>query len=215
MDGEPVHRVSGLAGEALVLAWSGDTDAAVAQATAALELADLSGNPSARVEARYGLGEALGDSDPDRALAMLADAARIATTVDDRLFRAAAETAAVAIRSRHGDPVAALSAFRDVLGLWRRAGNDTLQTAALRNLVVLLVRVGEDETAVLVDAALPAADVYPAEAARLDRARAAAAERLGADRVAALRRRGALLSPVQVTDEASRSIDTALSRMAG
>jgi hypothetical protein len=143
---------------------------------------------------------------------LLAEAASIAASTDDRLFRAAAETAAVAIRSRHGDPVVALASFREVLALWRRAGNDTLQTAALRNLVVLLVRVGEDETAVLVDAALPPAGVYPAEAERLERARGAASERLGPARVGELRRLGAHLTPGQVTEAAARAIEEALSR---
>ena len=53
------------------------------------------------------------------------EAAEMAAAVDDRLFRGAAETAAAAIGSRHGDPVPALADFRDVLALWRRAGNDT------------------------------------------------------------------------------------------
>ncbi|MEU8240478.1 winged helix-turn-helix domain-containing protein [Actinoplanes missouriensis] len=213
MGGEPLARVSGMTGEALVLAWSGRGAAAVAVASAAVELADGTGNPGARAEARYGLGEALGDLDPEAALLLLAEAETLAGTVDDRLFQAASGSAAVAIRSRHGDPAVALAAFRDVLRLWRRAGNDTLRAAALRNLVVLLARVGEDETAVLLDAALPQAAVYPAEAARLDRARAAAAERLGAGRVAEVARRGALLGAARVTEEAARAIDAALARV--
>jgi hypothetical protein len=215
MDGEPVARVSGLVGEALVRAWSGQVTEAVELASTAMDLADAVGNPSARAEARYGLGEALSDTDPQRALLLLDEAAELAASVDDRLFQAAAGSAAVAVRSRHGDPAPALAAFREVLDLWRRAGNDTLRAAALRNLIVLLVRVGSDETAVLIDAALPPAEVYPAEAARLDRARAAAAERLGAERVAALRRRGALLGAAQVVDEAVRAIDAALARGRG
>ncbi|MEU4427353.1 hypothetical protein AB0F81_42580 [Actinoplanes sp. NPDC024001] len=212
MGGEPVARVSGLVGEALVRVWSGQAAEAAELAGAAMDLADASGNPSARAEARYGLGEALADTDPPRALALLDEAAELAGSVDDRLFHAAAGTAAVAVRSRHGDPAPALAAFREVLRLWRRAGNDTLHATALRNLIVLLVRVGADETAVLLDAALPPAVLYPAEAARLDRARAAAAERLGPQRVAALRRRGALLAAAQVTDEAVHAIDAAQAR---
>jgi hypothetical protein len=215
MEGEPVARVSGLVGEALVRAWSGQVTEAVGLATTAVELADATGNPSARAEARYGLGEALGDTDPPRALALLDEAATLAAAVDDRLFQAAAGTAAVAVRSRHGDPAPALAAFRDVLRLWRRAGNDVLHAAALRNLIVLLARVGADETAVLIDAALPPAAVYPAEAARLERARAAAGERLGGERVAALRRRGALLGAGQIAEEAARAIDAALTRGRG
>jgi hypothetical protein len=85
--------------------------------------------------------------DPARAVTLLAEAAALAARVDDRLFEAAAETAGVAIDSRHGDPAPALANFRDVLALWRRVGNDTLQANALRNLIVLLARVGSDEAA--------------------------------------------------------------------
>jgi predicted ATPase len=203
-------QVSGMVGEALVHAYSGHDGEAVRVASAALEIAEAAGNPSGLAEAHYGLGEALGDVDPPRALEHLAAAVRVARSADDRLFTAASETAAAAIASRHGDPAAALASFRDVLALWRRAGNDTLQTNALRNLVVLLARVGADEACALVDAALPPAALYPAEAARLDRARAAVAERLGAGRLAALRRRGARLTPAQVVDEAMAAIDAAL-----
>ncbi len=212
--GQPSVRVSGLVGQALALAWTGDPDAAVRIAEAAVELA-AAGNPSAAAEARYGLGETLGDVDPPRALDLLTEAAARAAEVDDRLFRGAAETAAAAVRSRHGDPAAALADFRDVLMLWRRAGNDTLQANALRNLLVLLARVGADEAVALVDAALPPTAVYPAEAARLDRARAAVAERLGAARLAGLHRRGTRLTPSQVVDEALNAIDAALNRLTG
>ena len=213
--GRPAVQTAGLVGEALVRAWSGDGEAAVRCAESAMEIALASGNPSARVEAHYGLGETLGDLDPPRALAELAAAVELAATVDDRLFGGAAETAAAAIRSRHGDPAAALADFREVLLLWRRAGNDILQANALRNLVVLLARVGADEAMALVDAALPEASLYPAEAARLDRARAAVAERLGPDRLTALRRRGARLTAAQVVDEAVNAIDATLERLAG
>jgi predicted ATPase/DNA-binding SARP family transcriptional activator len=215
MGGDPVHRVSGLVGEALVLAWSGRVAEATAVAGEAVALADVTGNPSARAEARYALGEALGDTDPVRALALLAEAVELAVPVDDRLFRAAAGSAAVAVRSRHGDPGPALAEFREVLRLWRRAGNDTLHAAALRNLLVLLARAGVDETAALLDGALARAAVYPAEAVRLQRAREAVAQRLGPERVAALRRRGELLGPARVAAEAARAIDAVLARGCG
>jgi tetratricopeptide (TPR) repeat protein len=211
----PTVETSGLVGEALVLAWSGSPAEARRLAESAVEIADASGNPSARAEARYGLGEALADAEPARALEMLDEAAALAAGVQDRLFEAASETAAVALRGRHGDPTAALTSFRDVLALWRKAGNDMLQAAALRNLVVLLARIGADETAALVDAALPASRLYAAEAARLDRARTAVAERLGDARLAELRRRGERLGPAGVTDEALAAIDSALKRLAG
>jgi hypothetical protein len=77
-------------------------------------------------------------------------------------------------------------------------------------------RIGADETAALVDAAaLTASRLYAAEAARLDRARTAVAERLGPGRPAELRRRGERLGPASVTDEALAAIDSALKRLAG
>jgi predicted ATPase len=203
-------RASGLAGEALVLAWTDRVAEAVAVGEAAVDVADLTGNPTGRAIARYALGEALGDLDPPRALALLDEAATLARSVDNRLYANASTAAAVAIRSRHADPAAALISFREVLTLWREAGNDTLQLAALRNLVVLLARIGADDAAALVDAALPAARVYPAEAARLRRARAAVAERLGPAGVAAARRRAAVLTGGQVVDAALAAIDADL-----
>jgi predicted ATPase len=203
-------RASGLACEALVLAWTDQPEQAVALGAAAVDVADLTGNPTARAVARYALGEALGDLDPPRAVALLDEAAALARSVDSRLFVGASMAAAVAIRSRHADPAEALRSFREVLTLWRAAGNDTLQSAALRNLVVLFARIGADEAAALVDAALPAAPVYPAEAGRLRRARAAVAERLGPAGIAAARRRAAVLTSGQVVEAALAAIDADL-----
>ncbi|GGK81088.1 AfsR/SARP family transcriptional regulator [Mangrovihabitans endophyticus] len=210
----PAVRVSGLCGAALVLAWTGSVAAAVAEAERARQIADDCANPSAMAEARYALGEALADTRPEEALVLLSEADHLAREVDDRLFRGASQTAAVAIRSRHGDPAPALASFREVLRLWRRAGNTTLQSNALRNLIVLLARVGEDETAALVDAALPPSAAFPAQAARLARARAAVAERLGA-RTEACHRRGAAMSAVAVTDAALSAIESATRRQTG
>jgi hypothetical protein len=75
--------------------------------------------------------------------------------------------------------------------------------------------VGAEETSALVDAALPAAGLYAAEAARLDRARPAVAERLGPRRLAEIRRRGERLGSAGVTDEALAAIDSELKRLAG
>ena len=207
-------RAAGLAGQALVLAWTSRSREAVELARTAVAVADACGNPTSRVVARYGLGEALGDVGPDRAMALLDEAAALARAVDNRLFEAAASSAASAIRSRHGDPEPALRRFCEVLTLLRRAGNETLQAAALRNLVVLFARIGEDETAALLDAALPAATVYPAEAARLERARAAVAERLGPAGVTAAKHRAGALTPGQLVDAAVAAAAAALGRPA-
>ncbi len=208
-------EVAGLAGMALVLAFTGQITEAERAAASAIDLAERSGNPTARVEARYCLGEVLGDTRPAQAVESLQEAAAIARSVDNRLFEGAAGTAAVAIGSRHGDPTAALTNFHDVLTHWRRAGNTTLQTAALRNLVVLLARVGADEAAATIDTALRAgsdAYLYQAEAERLARARAAVAERLGPAELSRVECRAAALSAAQVLDLALDAITAQLGR---
>ena len=167
--GYPAIEVSGLAGEAPSAGRTGRSDEGVRAAESAMALAWSSGNPSARIESRYALGEVLGDINPARAVVLLARPPRWPPrwTTGSSGRR---ETAAAAIGSRHGEPVPALADFRDVLALWRQAGNDTLQVNALRNLVALLGRVAPTRPPHW-STSLPPARVYPAEAARLDRAR--------------------------------------------
>jgi hypothetical protein len=214
--GSGAIEADGLSGVALVLAWSGDVAEGQQVGGSAVELAEASGNPSARAFAAYCLGETLGDTDPPRALALLSDAATLSRSVRNRLFEGAAATAAVAIRSRHGDPAAALINFHEVLTLWRSAGNDTLQATALRNLVVLLARVGADEAAATIDHALRtegAPQLYRAEADRMSRARTVVTERLGRTRLAQIERHAAALSPPQVLDAALDAITGQLARL--
>jgi predicted ATPase len=215
--GHPAIEVSGESSAALVLAWTGEPGAAQRAARSGVDLAERSGNPTARAFAAYSLGETLGDTDPEQALALLADAARLSRTVGNRLFEAAAGTAAVAIRSRHGEPGAALRSFPEVLTLWRHAGNDTLQATALRNLVVLLARIGADAAAATIDTAVGTgsdAQLYRAEADRMARARSAVAERLGPAQVADLRRAAATMTTAQVLDVALAAITDQLTRFA-
>ncbi|GAA0799049.1 BTAD domain-containing putative transcriptional regulator [Spirilliplanes yamanashiensis] len=199
--GLPAFEAFGLCGAAMVRAWSADVAGGVRLAEEAVRVAAASGNPTANALAAYALGEALGDHEPARAVELLRQAAATARTVDCRLFEGAAGTAEMAIRSRHGDPAPVLAGFRDVLAHWRRTGNDTLHATALRNLLVLLARIGADEPAALVDGALGEDPrLFRAEAERLARARAAVAERLGPERLAELRARGAALSPGDLLD---------------
>jgi hypothetical protein len=76
--------------------------------------------------------------------------------------------------------------------------------------VVLLARVGADEAAALIDAALPPAALFPAEATRLARARAAVAERLGPAALAAVRDRAAAITAAELIDEATAALERAV-----
>jgi tetratricopeptide (TPR) repeat protein len=205
---EPALEAMGVCAEAMIRAWSADTVEGVRLGEQGVKLAAESGNPTAAALADYALGEALGDHEPERAVALLARAAATARTVDCRLFEGAANTAAVAIRSRHGDPRPALADFREVLAHWRRTGNDTLQGTALRNLVVLLARIGADEPAALISGALDDDQrLYRAEAERLARARTAVAERLGPARLEVLCAEAQAMTPAQLLDRVLGALD--------
>jgi hypothetical protein len=90
--------------------------------------------------------------------------------------------AAVALRGRRGPPDQALALFREAIAHWRATGNRALIVTTLRNLVVLLARIGQDEPAAVLAATLEhtaPAKTYGAEAERIATALATARQRLG------------------------------------
>jgi predicted ATPase/DNA-binding SARP family transcriptional activator len=140
------------------------------------------GSPSVEALAEYTLGELLAATEPDAALAAFARAQALAVAGRARFHEGLARTADVALRGRHGAPDEALRRYRDALELWRDTGADGLLLTALRNLVVLLVRIGADHAALEIHAAierLATRRSYGEEARRVDGAVTAARERLG------------------------------------
>lgn len=192
--GDRVGEAVSLGNVSLARCYAGAEQEAVALAEQAAAIADATGNPTARAFARYALGEALADRDPDAALRALAAAGDRARQVSNRLVAGVALTATVALRSRHGDPAAALASFRSALDHWSAAGAPSRQRTALRNLVVLLARVGADEDSAALHAAVVRdEEVFGAEADRLARAAAAVATRLPPEALAAAQARGRAL----------------------
>lgn len=163
----------------------------------AAALAEEAGAPSARSLAAYALGEALAERAPDRALEAFDTAIAEASRSRARFFEGIARTADVALRGRFGDPDEALARSHTALQVWYDAGADRMVLTALRNLVVLLARLGRDADAVTLHRALDrsaAQDSFGSEAVRLSRAVAAATERLGADAAASAERRAAAVT---------------------
>jgi predicted ATPase/DNA-binding SARP family transcriptional activator len=168
-------------GLAFTLFQRGDHARAGSLARSALQRAAASGSPSVQALAEYTLGEVLAADDPDGALAAFARAEALAVAGRARFHEGLARTADVALRGRHGPPDEALRRYRVALELWRDSGADGLLLTALRNLIVLFVRIGADEPALQIHAVterLAAKPSYGDEARRLDAALAAARERL-------------------------------------
>ena len=207
-EGNVYERIWAQVHGVMSLVYGGDREAGLEAAQAGLVAADDLGNPSQRAWARYVLAEAHGDDDPDRALTLLEEALTLAAPVGDRFLKGVARVGIASLRARHHPPHDAVSAFPDVIGHWRRAGDWTHQWTTLRNLVPLLVRLDADEPAARLYGAQQTADTgtYGADAARLAETGDTLAAHLGTPRFEALVDEGRALDGPDAVDLALASI---------
>ena len=122
-----------------------------------LRVAEATANPTALSMARYAVGLVLKKSDPDQALALFDQAARLAAAVRNFWWQGIASMEAAATRAVHRDPAAAARAFVVVVDHWDRVGDDTQQWLNLRYVVRLLTRLGADQEALVLHRSLAAA----------------------------------------------------------
>ncbi len=140
----------------------GNNERGAALAQRATEAAECSGSPTAYAHAAYVRGLALEKTDPARALEFLDESLRQASTVDNRWVRAFALTESLWIRSREGDPLAALRGYGAVIDTWFRGGDWANQRLSLRNVFAIFEAVGATTTAATLFGALDAAGVMRA-----------------------------------------------------
>jgi predicted ATPase/DNA-binding SARP family transcriptional activator len=157
-----------------------------------LEVAEGTGNPTARSMARYALGLVLKKSEPDRALELFDEASALAAAVRNLWWYGIALMEGAATRAVHRDPATAVRAFLDVLDHWERVGDWTQLWLTLRYIARLLVRLGAGEEALVLHHALTTAGrpspFGPRRVAELS-------DGLPGPRAAAAARRGAGLGP--------------------
>lgn len=217
-----VHRLASMTGQTflsvwagvnrvLVRAYQGDVTGASTLAEEVSALAVSTKDPTAIAWARYGAGEALLETHPERAVTLLEDALRRARALGERYLTGVTLVSVASVRSRHGDPRQALEIFRDAVQHWHRAGNWTQQWTTIRNVVDLLVRLGADEPAALLYGAVSsrstAAPVFGADADRLEQAHRILTERLGAQRFTAVAANGTALGDDDVVELVCDIID--------
>jgi hypothetical protein len=195
---DPGWVVHAVVNRSVAAAYGGDLPRARELAAEAEAEARPTRNPTALGWASYAAAEAVSAEDPDRATELLTRSRAHAAAGRDRYLAGVALVALAALHGRHGDPAAALQLSADVIDHWHRAGNWTQQWTTLRNVVELLVRLGADDHAVVLDAAVEsratAAPAFGKAAERQQRARLALRARLGAAAVRdAADRAGALL----------------------
>lgn len=157
----------------------GSPQVAVPVALEAVAVADATGNPTARSMAYFALAYPLKMSEPDRALELFDDAARLAGEVQNFWWYGIALMEAAATRAVHGDPASAARMFIDVIDHWDRVGDLNQQWVNLRYIARLFVRVGDDDQAAcLYCAVLKAGKRPPFRGTQLE----SLIDRLGADR---------------------------------
>jgi hypothetical protein len=162
-------------------------------------------SPTSRAWLAYTVGEVASDRDVPRALEAFDRAAALADAVGNRYVGGVARVGACAQRARGGDPAEAVGAFAAVIAHWRRQGALSFQVTTLRNLVVLLSRVGDHRPAAELVGALAAPGLPPTfgdEAARLDIAARAAEAALGNAAYAAAVATGATRTVTEAADVA-------------
>lgn len=165
--------------------------------------------PSDRGWLAYGEGEVVLDRDPQRALPALDRAITLADSVGNRFLGGAARVSACSLRSRCGDAAEALAAFAGTVAHWRRHGDLVHQLTTLRNLTVLLQRVGAAPEAAELLGAVDAATLAPtfgAEAARLSAVRDWVLATLGEADARRRRAAGAARSVAEAADVASAQL---------
>lgn len=202
-------QANGWIGVALVHVWMLADEPARVAADHQARLAARNGAPSLHAWASYLRGEMEADRAPELALAAFDDAIREAEAVANLDITGVARTARSAVQARHGPPGAALAGFRDALERWHRAGDVARRRTTLRNLFVLLARVGQDQAAIMLDAADDQPHMYPAERRRVEQARQTVVHRLGADRAERLRADARLLDAPALVDVALDAIRAA------
>ncbi len=172
-------------------------------------LADRSSSPSQLAWAEYASGETRRVGDAAAALDHLNRAIDLGRTVDNDFVVGVALLSISDIRAEHGEPDIALAAFARIVEHWAARGVWTHQLTTLRNLVVLLVRIGRVEEAAWLAGAVADTEGTPAfgtSARRLAAAQDGARARLGDRRYRAAVERGRSLSQAEVVAQARAAL---------
>ncbi len=171
--GDPTTWTIGVLNEVLAHLYAGQ----VAMARERLDgrVAPGALSPTCRAWLAYATGElSAAAGDTAAAVAAFDEAIEVADTVRNHFVVSVATVSGLATRSQRGDTAEALAAFGPVLAHYRRVRSLTHAVTALRNLICLLVRDGQDEPAMVLLGALSRPEVkatYGAESELLAEAR--------------------------------------------
>lgn len=203
-------------GMALPMAYGDDVDGALA----VLDGGPTCPAPSIAAWFEYSRGEAILDRDPATALTRLDRAVEQATAVGDRYVTEVALLSSSSLRARTGEVAGAVDRFLALLDHFGAGGDPGHLVTSLRNLVTLLVRLGQYRPAAALHGSVaehPSSPSYGAEAERLSAAATECREALGDEefaRVSALGRARPLDAAVDAAAAALRTAKATLAARA-
>jgi predicted ATPase/DNA-binding SARP family transcriptional activator len=187
---DPHFIVVGMCGEALAALYGGDRGGAAELMTTH---ADAAVAPTDRGWCAYVEAEVSSAEEPEVAAARFGQAIACADEVGNRFLGGVARVSLAALRAERGEPAASLADLLEVVGHWHECGAHSYLVTSLRNLAVLLQRLGEPEQAALVlgvvdeEARVP---TYGEEAARLAQTATELERRLGTTAYSAAHAKG-------------------------
>jgi tetratricopeptide (TPR) repeat protein len=195
------------------LALAGQHDVAMRMIDADVAAAEATHIPYSMAIAWYSKGRAFAEADPPTAIAAYERAISIARDSGNRFWEQLMVADLAALQARAGNPATALSAFREMLGMWRGQPDAVGLAHGIGGLIILFERLGRAADAVTLHAALmhffPSLRMLEELPATIERARAA----LDDATFAAAARRGAAMDFREMTGFARTEIDLALAEL--
>lgn len=158
--------IDAMAGETLALAFQGVFDRAVDIAGDLEEITADIGAPTYRAYSQYALGEAIVESEPERAARTLEGAAELAASVNNQYIEAMARTTLGSVLARLGRFEAATSNLHRALEMWETLGMPAYHWAVVQYLGAILAETGEREPAAQLLAAAERAGRRPFSASQ-------------------------------------------------
>jgi predicted ATPase/DNA-binding SARP family transcriptional activator len=142
-DGDEVTAGHARMSSSLALGYAGHRDEALRRLADARAVGERTGAGCVAVWCDYAEGELLAEQDPARALELMDEAVAAADREGWRLVAGVGHLTASSLRARSAAPADAIAGFDRLIRHWDRLGDRTHQWTTLRNLVELLVRVGD------------------------------------------------------------------------
>lgn len=139
--------IDAMAGEALALSFSGESEQGAEMAEDLVRMAAEAGAPTYRAYADYALAVAVAGTEFERACGLLEAAAGLASSVNNQFIEALAKSALGSLVFRHEGTEKSTRFLHEAMDLWESLRLPTYQWAVVQYLAGIIAETGEIDTA--------------------------------------------------------------------